>query len=93
MAAAEYTMRATHGQSFDAALTRLKKLVYLNRIRVKEFLVDFDRLRTGFMNPGHFMSGLSMAKIDAELSPAELQVIADAYTVSRGPSLDMVDYK
>ena len=84
---------ASHSPEFDAAMTRLKKLVYVNRIRVKEFLADFDRLRTGFMNPSHFLSGLSMAKIDAELSPAELQVIADAYTVPRGPSLVMVDYK
>ena len=67
--------------------------MYKNRIRVKEFLVDFDKLRSGFVHPNSFLSALSMAKIDAELTPEELQVIADTYTVPRSPSLIMVDYK
>jgi len=79
--------------TFDSALTRLKKVVFKHRIRVKEFLVDFDKLRSGFIHPNNFLSALSMAKIDAELTAQELQVIADAYTVPRSPSLIMVDYK
>ncbi len=79
--------------SFDSALTRLRKVVYKNRVRVKEFLVDFDKLRSGFVHPNNFLSALSMAKLDAELSAKELQIICDTYTVPRSPSLIMVDYK
>ena len=74
-------------------MTRLKKVVFKHRIRIKDFVVDFDKLRSGFVHPNHFLSALSMAKLDKELSPAELQIIADTYTVPRSPSLIMVDYK
>lgn len=79
--------------TFESAMTRLKKVVFKNRIRIKDFVVDFDKLRSGFVHPNHFLSALSMAKLDKELSPAELQIIADTYTVPRSPSLIMVDYK
>lgn len=74
-------------------MTRLKKVVYKTRVRIKDFIVDFDKLRSGFVHPNHFLTALSMAKMDKDLSPAELQVIADTYTVARSPSLIMVDYK
>ena len=74
-------------------MNKLKKLVYKNRIRVKDFLSDYDKLRGGYINPNNFLSALSSAKIDAELSPKELQTIADAYTVQRTPSLVSVDYR
>lgn len=77
----------------DTAITRLQKLVYKNRIRVKEFIVDFDRLKSGYVHTNHFMSALSMAGIDKFLSPAEIKVLTDAYTVPRTASLDMVDYR
>lgn len=35
----------------------------------------------------------SMAGLDKHLSSTELQIIADTYTVPRGPSLIMTDYK
>lgn len=79
--------------NFESALTRLKKVVYKNRIRVKEFLIDFDKLRSGFVHPNHFMTALSMSGLDKLLSPAELQLICDTYTVPRSPSLIMTDYK
>ncbi len=55
--------------SFESAMTRLKKVVYKNRVRVKEFLVDFDKLRGGFVYPNHFCTALSMAGLDKVLSP------------------------
>ncbi len=79
--------------SFETALTRLKKIVYKNRVRVKEFLTDFDKLRSGFVYPNHFLTALSMAGLDKVLTPQELQIIADTYTVPRSPSLIMTDYK
>jgi len=78
--------------TFDSAMTHLKKVVYKNRIRVKDFIVDFDKLRSGYVHSNHFLTALSMAKLDKELSPAELQAIATYFTVQRSPSLEMVDY-
>lgn len=46
---------------FDTAMNRLKKTVFKNRIRVKEFFSDFDRLNTGYVHPNHFLSALSQA--------------------------------
>lgn len=41
--------------TFESAMIRLKKLVYKQRVRVKDFLVDFDKLRSGFVHPNHFL--------------------------------------
>ena len=64
-----------------------------NRVRVKEFLIDFDKLRSGFVYPNHFLTAMSMAGLDKVLTPTELQTICDTYTVPRSPSLIMTDYK
>ena len=88
--------------------TQIKKVVYKNRIRLKEFLVDFDKvclepsntgrslkqaklltsamclvsnckfvcvlqLRSGFIFENQFLSGLSMAGLDKQLTAAQLQ--------------------
>lgn len=79
--------------TFETAMTKAKKLVYKNRIRVKDFVADFDKLRSGFIYPNHFLTALSMAGLDKVLSNTELQTICDAYTVPRSPSLIMTDYK
>ena len=88
---------------------QIKKVVYKNRIRLKEFFVDFDKvclatlwqrqgtctlegpplfrkpgfsahknarglqLRTGFIFENQFLSGLSMAGLDKQLTAAQLQ--------------------
>lgn len=46
---------------FDTAMTRIKKTVFKQRIRVKDFFVDFDRLNSGYVHPNHFLSALSQA--------------------------------
>mmetsp|Transcript_10728 Transcript_10728/g.19597 ORF Transcript_10728/g.19597 Transcript_10728/m.19597 type:complete len:228 (-) Transcript_10728:408-1091(-) len=79
--------------TFESAMTRLKMVVYKNRIRVKEFLVDFDSLNTGYVFPNHFMSALSMAGLDKYLSVKELDIICDHYKILRTPTLTMVDHK
>ena len=43
--------------SCEESMARLKKVVYKNRVRVKDFLADFDRLRTGTMHKNHFITG------------------------------------
>jgi hypothetical protein len=71
-------------------MTRLKKVVYSKRIRVKEFLSDFDRLHSGIMHENHFISGLSIAGLDRQLSPQQMGTIVDAYRVQVTPSLNMI---
>ncbi len=60
---------ASSETTFESAMTRLKRIVYKQRIRIKEFLVDFDKLRGGFVYPNHFCTALSMAGLDKVLSP------------------------
>lgn len=78
--------------SFEESMTRLKKVVYKNRVRVKEFLADFDRLRSGTMYENFFISGLSIAGLDKKLSPQQIETIVDAYRVQVTPSLSMIDW-
>ncbi|KAG1674131.1 hypothetical protein FOA52_015761 [Chlamydomonas sp. UWO 241] len=73
-------------------MLKCKKIVYKNRTRLKDFIMDFDKLRSGFVHENHFLTALSMAKLDKEMSPSELAAIAEHYLVERGPSLSMVDY-
>jgi hypothetical protein len=76
----------------DESMTRLKKVVYKNRIRVKDFLCDFDRLRSGVVHENNFITGLSIAGIDKKLSPQQISTIVDAYRVKVTPSLSMIDW-
>jgi hypothetical protein len=78
--------------SFEESMNRLKKVVYKHRIRVKEFLSDFDRLRSGTMHENFFISALSMAGIDRRLSAQQIETIVDAYRVQVTPSLSMIDW-
>lgn len=79
--------------TYESAMVKLRKLVFKNRIRVKEFFVDFDKLNSGYVYPNHFMSALSMASVDKHLTPAEMEVIREHYMLQRSPSLVMVDHR
>lgn len=74
-------------------MLRLKKVVFTQRIRMKDFILDFDKLRSGYVHVNHFMSALGLAGIDKFLSPAEIQAITAQYTVDKTNSLQMVDYR
>lgn len=87
-----YTLSELQVCSFDESMNRLKKVVYKHRIRVKEFLSDFDRLRSGTMHENFFITGLSMAGIDKKLSVQQIETIVDAYRVQVTPSLSMIDW-
>lgn len=98
-------------------------MVYKNRIRLKEFFVDFDKvcdslvhstpsaedlllaylladlsqslgvclqLRTGFIFENQFMSGLSMAGLDKQLTPPQLQSYVKIHCVRCAALLSMV---
>ncbi|KXZ44132.1 hypothetical protein GPECTOR_73g653 [Gonium pectorale] len=77
--------------TIETAMKRLKQHVYKNRVRVKDFLVDFDKLNSGYVHPNHFLSALSMAGIDRYLSPKEIEVVCETYKVQRDATLVMVD--
>eukprot|EP00775_Hariotina_reticulata_P008738 gene8738-8918_t len=78
--------------TYESSMTRLKKLVYKNRIRLREFLVDFDRLRKGEILPSHFLRGMAMAGIDKYLNPAELDAICQHYVVPKTASMEVMQY-
>ena len=59
------------------AIDKVKELVYKNRIRIKEFFTDFDKLRCGNITATQFKSGLSMAGLG--LFPEELEELVAAY--------------
>jgi hypothetical protein len=71
---------------FDGSMLKCKKAVFKHR--VKDFIMDFDKLRSGFVHDNHFLTALSMAKLDKELSPAEsrLVAIAEHYRWSAAPA-------
>ena len=67
--------------TFDSAMLRLKQLVYGNRIRLRDFLVDFDRLRKGCVHPDNFLRAMAVAGVDRHLTAGELALICANFTV------------
>ncbi len=59
-------------------LNRIRKRVKEERIRVSEFLRDFDKLRSGTITKDQLRLGLTMAKI--VLSDAEYKLILDYFS-------------
>eukprot|EP00898_Chlorokybus_atmophyticus_P001219 jgi/Chlat1/2098/Chrsp17S02836 len=59
-------------------LSQIKTQVYKGRIRLREFFVDFDRLRSGYVTPGQLKSGMSAAGV--KLPARDLEGIAALYT-------------
>lgn len=72
------------GVTIESAMTRLKQHVYKQRVRVKDFVVDFDKLSSGYVHPNHFLTALNMAGVHKHLYPAELEVICEQYKVCVG---------
>lgn len=77
----------------ERGMHKLKKMVYKNRLRMKEYFVDWDKLRHGYVHSGQFTSGLGIAGIDTFLTTEEIAALTEAYTVMRTPTLPMVDYR
>jgi len=42
-------------------MNKIMQHTYKNRVRPKEFFVDFDKLRSGYITQGQFQTGMSMA--------------------------------
>ena len=66
-------------EHLDDLLGRLRNIVKQNRIRLHEFIRDFDRLRSGYVTMGQIRSAFSMAKLP--LSDAEYKLICNTYQV------------
>jgi len=64
-------------EDLDDILARIRKKCKEERIRINEFLRDFDKLRSGFITEAQFRIGLNMAKI--VLSGAEFDVLSEAF--------------
>ena len=83
--------RAVGGQIVNNApvdvedvLSRIRRMVKQERMRVKEFLTDFDKLRSGNISVHQLRQGLKMAKI--ELSEAEFAALTARYASSSAPN-------
>mmetsp|Transcript_42091 Transcript_42091/g.51058 ORF Transcript_42091/g.51058 Transcript_42091/m.51058 type:complete len:230 (-) Transcript_42091:373-1062(-) len=65
--------------SVTEILQKVKTAVYKNRIRIKEFFSDFDKLRCGNVSQSQFKSGLSMAGL--VLSAEEMAHLVNEFAV------------
>lgn len=70
-------------------VTKVKTLVFKNRIRLKEFFSDFDKLRCGNVSQTQFKSGLSMAGL--ALSAEEMTFLVNEFAAEDQPGL--VNYR
>ena len=66
-------------ENLEDLLGRLRNIVKQNRIRLSEFIRDFDRLRSGFVTMNQIRSAFSMAKLP--LSDAEYKLICNSYSL------------
>ncbi|KAG2385626.1 hypothetical protein C9374_003441 [Naegleria lovaniensis] len=58
-------------------MNRVKSVVVKNRIRLKEFFTDFDKLRHGYVTRAKFRTALNMAKL--ELKEQEIQILEEYF--------------
>ena len=65
-------------------LAKLRKKVKEERIRVNEFLREFDKLRSGSITKDQLRLGLNMSKI--LLSEAEFNLLVDAFKCEDKPN-------
>jgi len=64
----------------DEVICKIQRKVREERIRIAEFLRDFDRLRSGSIANSQFRLGLNMAKIP--LSQAEYNLVIESFACS-----------
>eukprot|EP00741_Cyanophora_paradoxa_P021392 tig00021350_g20651.t1 len=86
----------------ELLLVKLRNLATRDRVRFKDFFVDYDKgalygpvLRKRMIPAAKFRTGISHA-VKAQLSPAELDLLCEAFAASANPeegaARDMVDY-
>ena len=67
----------------QSVLDDIRAQVLTQRIRINEFLRDYDKLRSGVISKQQFSSGVFLAKI--ELDAKELDIIAEHYAAPSRP--------
>lgn len=75
---------------FKAAMIRFKTLVFKERIRVYEWMKDYDKLRSGSIRRTSFRRALDLCGVGEVLFEPEIVSIMDAYTSIDRP--DEVNY-
>lgn len=79
----------TRSEQLHKIEDRLRKIVFKNRIRVREFFIDYDPLRSGLVTQLQFRRCLDVLKLI--LTDEEFGVLVDMYgDESKGPK--MIDY-
>jgi len=61
---------------------KIKKQIYVNRINLLSFFIDYDPLNHGIISPEQFYAGISLARID--ISNGEVKRVAEAYKNAQG---------
>ncbi|KAJ9455063.1 hypothetical protein DIPPA_31272 [Diplonema papillatum] len=69
--------------SIDETINDIRRQVLTERVRISEFLRDFDKLRRGIVSEANFASGLNMAKVDVDA--AELSLLAQHFACPKQP--------
>ncbi|MCO5557219.1 hypothetical protein L7F22_010779 [Adiantum nelumboides] len=64
-------------------INKVKLIVYKDRIRSREFMRDFDKLRGRLISEPQFASALDNSAV--ELTPRQLRALADNYRVPEDP--------
>ena len=64
-------------EDLEDVLALIRKKVKESRVRLKEFLRDFDKLRSGSITISQFRIGLNMGKLD--LSNAEFGLVCESF--------------
>lgn len=79
-------------QPCDAAelVERLKTALFKNRIRIADFFVNFDPLRTGTVTEAKLRTAMQIANV-MPLTEREMQVLSERYSDATGNGL--VNYK
>ncbi|CAG5122336.1 unnamed protein product [Candidula unifasciata] len=72
----------------DSVLLKIKTKVCKERIRIYEFMKDYDKLRSGRMLKNLFRRALSLARLD--LQESEIAILEDRY--QSGFDVDCVEY-
>ena len=78
-AVVEGKITTNNPENLEDLLGRLRNIVKQQRIRLQEFIRDFDRLRSGYATMNQIRSAFSMAKLP--LSDAEYKLICNHYQV------------
>lgn len=64
-------------EDVDDVIARIRKLCSSQRIRINEFLRDFDKLRSGYITAAQFRIGLNMSKCG--ISQQEMALLCDVF--------------